>query len=552
VADPQGSYLYTLLHGSVHGFQADPTSGTITELPGSPFTDGSSNYYESGLYVTNTNPQASSGPYLEIAGGGSFPQTPVGSTSPETITVTLSNIGDVTMSLSSLAIASDVTHSFSETNNCPSALVPQASCQATLFFTPAVTGVLQATLQITDNAPGSPQSVSISGVGTSSTTQPQVSLSSSSLGFGNQTQGTSSTPQVVTLTNTGNTTLHISAVTLTGSYPKDWTETTSCSAPVAAQGTCTVSLTFSPSDNGVLSAVVNLADDAPNSPQTINLYGNAPPAVLLNASANGGSTVATVSAGQTATYNLQATPGPNFTGTITFACSGVPFGAVCTVPPSVAVSNGAATPFTVSVSTLSPSQAAVLPGLARQSSSRLRPHPGFSLAFFAASLLFALMLRARIRLQAPSRWLASTAAILLMTALVFSGNGCGSAGSSQSVSPPPQSAAMPVISPASGTFYAAQSVTITDATAGASVHYTTDGSTPTASSPVYQAALSLSSLTTVQAMAVAPNYANSAVASATFKFQTPSGTITLTPTATPSGTNKQLPLTPILLTLNVQ
>jgi len=54
VADPQGSYLYTLLNGSVHGFQADPTAGTITELSGSPFTDGSSNYYETGLYITNT------------------------------------------------------------------------------------------------------------------------------------------------------------------------------------------------------------------------------------------------------------------------------------------------------------------------------------------------------------------------------------------------------------------------------------------------------------------------------------------------------------------
>jgi len=554
VADPQGAYLYTLLHGSVHGFQADPTSGTIAELSGSPFTDGSANYYESGLYITNTNPQASSGPYLEISGGGAFPQTPVGTTSPQTITVTLSNIGDVTMSLTSVAIAGDCTHSFSETNNCPGALVPQASCQATLFFTPAVTGVLQATLQITDNAPGSPQSVSISGVGTSRPTQPQVSLSSSSLGFGSQTQGTSGTPQAITLTNTGNATLHVSTVTLTGSFPKDWSETQTCTAAaIAPQGTCTISVTFSPSDNGVLSAFVTIADDAPNSPQTINLYGNAPPAVLLNASANGGSTTATVSAGQTATYNLQAIPGPNFTGTITFACSGVPFGALCTVPASVAVPNGAATPFTVSISTLSPAQAAVFPGLARQSSGSLHPQPGFSLAFFAALLLFALTLRTRTQLQAPPRWLASTAAALLMTALVFSGIGCGSAGSSQSVSPPPpQSAATPVITPASGTFYAAQSVTITDATAGASIHYTTDGSTPAASSPTYQAAIPLSSLTTVQAMAIAPNYANSAVASATFKFQTPSGTITLTPTATPSGTSKQLPLTPILLTLNVQ
>ena len=554
VADPQGPYLYSLLNGSLHGFQADSTTGAVTELSGSPFTDGSANYYESGLYITNTSPQASSGPYLEIISGGSFPQTPVGTTSPQTVTVSLSNIGNVTMSLTSVMITGDSTSSFSQTNTCTAVLAPSAACQVTVYFTPTTTGVLGATLQVVDTAPGSPQTVTLSGIGTSSTPQPQVSLSTSNLSFGSQTQGTSSTAQVITLTNTGNATLHISAITLTGSYPKDWTETATCSAPLAAQGTCTLSITFSPSDNGVLSAVVNIADDAPNSPQAINLYGSAPPAALLNASANGGSTTAIVPAGQTANYNLQATPGPNFAGTITFACSGVPFGAVCTVPASVAVANGIATSFTVSISTLSPSQAAAFPGLPRQPYGSLRPQPGFSLAFFAALLLFALTLRSRMQLPAP-RWLAGVTAAMLMTALVFSGIGCGSAGSSPSVSPPPpQSAATPVITPASGTFTATQSVTITDDTAGATVHYTTDGSTPTASSPTYQAAIPLSLLTTVQAMASAPNYANSAVASATFKFQTPSGAaaITITPTATSSGSSRQFALTPILLTLNVQ
>jgi 6-phosphogluconolactonase (cycloisomerase 2 family) len=554
VADPQGPYLYTLLSGSLHGFQADSSTGEVTELSGSPFTDGSANYYESGLYITNTNPQASSGPYLEIISGGSFPQTPVGTTSPQTVAISLSNIGNVTMSLTSVVIAGDSTGSFSQSNTCTAVLAPGAACQVTVYFTPTTTGVLGATLQVVDTAPGSPQTVTLSGIGTSSTTQPQVTLSNSNLSFGSQTQGTSSTAQVITLTNTGNATLHISAINLTGSYPKDWTQTNTCTSPLAAQGTCTLSVTFSPSDNGVLSAVVNIADDAPNSPQAINLYGSAPPAVLLNAAANGGATTATVSAGQTANYSLQATPGPNFAGTITFACSGVPFGAVCTVPASVAVANGAATPFTVSISTLSPSQAAMFPGLPRQPYGSLRPQPGFSLALFAALLLFALALRSRMPLPAP-RWLVSVTVVLLMTALVFSGNGCGSAGSSPSVSPaPPQSAATPVITPASGTFTAAQSATITDATAGATIHYTTDGSTPTASSPTYQAAIPLSSLTTVQAMASAPNYASSAVASATFKFQTPSGAaaITITPTATSSGSSRQLAVTPILLTLNVQ
>jgi 6-phosphogluconolactonase (cycloisomerase 2 family) len=553
VTDPQGPYLYTLLSGSLHGFQVDSTTGAVSELSGSPFTDGSSTTYETGLFITNTNPQASSGPYLELSGSGTFPQTQVGQSASQSIG--LSNLGNIVMSLTSLAIAGDSTNSFSLASTCSTVLAAGASCQVTVSFTPTTSGALGATLQVVDNAPGSPQTVTLSGVATSPTTpQPQVSLSASNLSFPSQTQGTSSTPQVITLTNSGNAALHVSGVALGGSAPKDWSETTTCTgAAIPAQGTCTISVTFSPSDNGILSASLSVADDAPNSPQTVNLYGSAQPAALVSPATSGGSTVATVSAGQTATYNLQVVPGPNFSGTINLTCSGAPFGAQCTVPASLTVTNGAAVPFTVSVSTLSPSQAAVFPGPPRQPFGSLRPQPGFSLAFLATLLLFALTLRSRGQALAPPRWLAGVTAVLLVTALVFSGIGCGSTGSSQSVSPPPpQSAATPAITPASGTFTAAQSVTITDATPGATIHYTTDGSAPTASSSAYQAAIPLSSLTTVQAMAVAPNYANSAVASATFNFKTPSGSSTITITATASSSGKQLALSPILLTLNVQ
>jgi len=553
VADPQGPYLYTLLNGALHGFQTDPTTGAISELSGSPFTDGSANFYATGLYITNTNPQASSGPYLELSGNGAFPQTQVGQNS--SLTVGLSNLGDVAMSLTSVAIAGDSTGSFSLASTCSTVLTPNASCQVTITFTPTAAGLFQASLQITDNAPGSPQSLALSGTATSpATPQPQVSLSASNLSFSSQTQGTSSTAQVITLTNSGNATLHfLPGVTLGGTNAKDWSQTNTCNAPLAAQGACTISVVFSPSDNGILTASISIADDAPNSPQVINLYGNSLPAALLSPATSGGSTVATVTAGNTATYNLQAVPGPSFTGTINLTCTGAPFGAQCTVPASLAVTNGAVVPFTVTISTLSSSQAAVLPALPPPPYGRPLPQPGFPLAFLAALLLFAWTLRSKIHALAPARQLASVTAVLLVTALVFSGIGCGSAGSSQTqTQPPPQSAATPAIQPASGTFTAAQSVTITDATAGATIHYTTDGSTPTASSATYQSAIPLATLTTVQALATAPNYANSGVASATFKFQTPSGTVIITPTATPSGSTKALPLTPIQLTLIVQ
>jgi hypothetical protein len=77
-------------------------------------------------------------------------------------------------------------------------------------------------------------------------------------------------------------------------------------------------------------------------------------------------------------------------------------------------------------------------------------------------------------------------------------------------------AASPKLSPAAGTYTAAQSVTITDATAGATIYYTTNGSTPTTSSTKYAAAIKVSATQTISAIAVAAGYAPSPVVSATY------------------------------------
>ena len=77
-------------------------------------------------------------------------------------------------------------------------------------------------------------------------------------------------------------------------------------------------------------------------------------------------------------------------------------------------------------------------------------------------------------------------------------------------------AAMPVISPAGGTFTTVQTVTLSDSTAGSSIYYTVDGTTPTAASLLYSAPLTVSNSESVKAIAVATGLANSAVASAAF------------------------------------
>jgi sugar lactone lactonase YvrE len=94
-------------------------------------------------------------------------------------------------------------------------------------------------------------------------------------------------------------------------------------------------------------------------------------------------------------------------------------------------------------------------------------------------------------------------------------------------------AATPVISLAGGTYMGSQSATITDATAGATIYYTTDGTTPTTGSTVYSGAIAVTQSETLKAIAVASGYAASAVVSATYTINT-SGPVAPTVTVTPA------------------
>ena len=96
----------------------------------------------------------------------------------------------------------------------------------------------------------------------------------------------------------------------------------------------------------------------------------------------------------------------------------------------------------------------------------------------------------------------------------------------------PPTAATPIFSPAAGSYTSAQSVTITDATSGVTIYYTTDGSAPSASSTQYKGAIAVGSTETIKAIAVATGYAASAVATATYTINLPAASFSLS--ASPS------------------
>jgi hypothetical protein len=92
--------------------------------------------------------------------------------------------------------------------------------------------------------------------------------------------------------------------------------------------------------------------------------------------------------------------------------------------------------------------------------------------------------------------------------------------------PVAETVATPVIAPAAGTYTDNVQVTISTATAGATIRYTTNGIDPTAASPAYTTALNLTTTTTIKARAFKSGLNDSAIAMAVY-------TITITPTVSP-------------------
>jgi hypothetical protein len=93
-------------------------------------------------------------------------------------------------------------------------------------------------------------------------------------------------------------------------------------------------------------------------------------------------------------------------------------------------------------------------------------------------------------------------------------------------------AATPTFSPAAGTYTSAQTVTISDTTSGPTIYYTTNGTTPTTASTVFTAPITVNSTETIEAIATATGFSNSAVASAayTINLPTPDFQVSVNPT----------------------
>lgn len=111
----------------------------------------------------------SSAPLLTLSAGSlNFGTQSVGTVANQTLT--LSNSGTAALSISSLQVSGTNSAEFGISNGCGSSVAPGDSCSISLVFQPAAVGSRSATLSISDNASGSPQTVGLSGTGSSAPT----------------------------------------------------------------------------------------------------------------------------------------------------------------------------------------------------------------------------------------------------------------------------------------------------------------------------------------------------------------------------------------------
>jgi Beta-propeller repeat len=179
--------------------------------------------------------------------------------------LSVTNCGTVDLLISNIGISNPV---FTVTSAGCVKVLPGATCSLKLKYTPlAGADSDTGTLQFVDNAPIPTQTVTLNGY----VDRPTINIYYYGLGFSDQIVGITSSPVYLPVYTQGDLPLHITSVVATG----DFAGVNHC--PKALQpnsGICYIGATFTPSAVGPATGSLLVYDDAPGSPQVVQLSGN--------------------------------------------------------------------------------------------------------------------------------------------------------------------------------------------------------------------------------------------------------------------------------------
>jgi hypothetical protein len=334
-------------------------------------------------------------------------------------TVTLTNNTNATIAFTSATFtngtpAAATTDYAVSANTCaggiPSGVPPANQCTVSVTFKPSVAGVETATLLLTDGDSTSPQSIALTGTGASPV--PAVGLAPTSLAFGNQQLNTTSTAQIVTLTDTGTGPLTINSIAASGDFAETSTGATACPispATLAAGANCKISVTFTPTALGARAGTLTITDNAAGNPHTVPLTGTGTntPDFTITATAPAPSPV---KAGSPATFTVTVTPIGGFNSAVTIACV-EPAGlnlSTCTPTTNPITPNGAAVSTLVTVTTTAPSLMMPPPSMPT------RPLRIWQIVLLLLALILLFLLPTAKRLRLRLGMAAATLALLVL------------------------------------------------------------------------------------------------------------------------------------------
>ncbi|MDE3171412.1 MAG: choice-of-anchor D domain-containing protein, partial [Acidobacteriota bacterium] len=238
------------------------------------------------------------------------------------------NGGEQNLTITNVQVAGPNASDFSPTGQtaCIGASIPPGPvvhCSIDVTFTPSAGGPEAAFLEITDNAPGSPQLLELKGSGNA----PHAQVLPASLSFGNQPVNTVSPGRTITITNTGSANLTLSGELIAPAGAPFQPQAGSCSFPqsgwtLAPGSSCTIAIAFAPTATGAAQGQLQITDNSDlqsNAEQVVTLSGtgvtNAPIAQINPSSVTFGSTlIGATSAAQTVTLQNTGSAALNLTG----------------------------------------------------------------------------------------------------------------------------------------------------------------------------------------------------------------------------------------------
>jgi len=219
--------------------------------------------------LTGTGTAVATPGVLSMPAPFAFAAQTVGAAGPPHV-FSLSNTGGTAVNVSSVASSNAAEFAISG-STCAGSVAAGASCSFNVTFTPSAAGARSASVTVTSTGTGSPQAIAVSGTGNSVAT-PGVLSVPASYAFPALTVGTASAPHAFTLTNTGGSTVTISAVASSNASEFAISSST-CAGSVTAGASCSFSVTFTASAAGARSASITVTSTGTGSPQTLSITG---------------------------------------------------------------------------------------------------------------------------------------------------------------------------------------------------------------------------------------------------------------------------------------